>query len=98
MREPLSLILVEHPTRGLDIESTAYIWGKLRDRCAQGTSIIFISSDLDEILEYSDRVLVFYAGRVSPPIEAGRLSVERLGGLIGGAGWESLEGEGAHVA
>ena len=98
MRDPLSLILVEHPTRGLDIESTAYIWSKLRDRCADGTSVIFISSDLDEILEYSDRVLVFYAGRVSPPIEAERLSVERLGGLIGGAGWESLEGEGSHVA
>ncbi|HUX42667.1 MAG TPA: ATP-binding cassette domain-containing protein [Rectinemataceae bacterium] len=98
MREPLSLILVEHPTRGLDIESTAYIWGKLRDRCAEGTSIIFISSDLDEILEYSDRVLVFYAGRVSPPIEAESLTVERLGGLIGGAGWESLEGKGSNVA
>lgn len=98
MRDHLSLILVEHPTRGLDIESSAYIWGKLRERCAQGASVIFISSDLDEILEYSDRVLVFYAGRVSPPIEASKLSVERLGGLIGGAGWEGLEGKDSDVA
>jgi len=98
MRNPLSLLLIEHPTRGLDIESTAYIWSKLRDRCAEGTSIIFISSDLDEILEYSDRVIVFYAGRVSPPLDAEALSVERLGGLIGGAGWESLEGKGSNVA
>ncbi|HTX74379.1 MAG TPA: ATP-binding cassette domain-containing protein [Rectinemataceae bacterium] len=93
MRSPLSLILVEHPTRGLDIESTIYIWGKLKERCAQGTAIVFISSDLDEILQYSDRVLVFFAGRVSPPLRAESLSVEQLGGLIGGKGWESVREE-----
>jgi general nucleoside transport system ATP-binding protein len=91
LRDPLSLVLVEHPTRGLDIESTVYIWGKLKERCAGGTSIVFISSDLDEILQYSDRVLVFFAGRVSPPIKAEELSVESLGLLIGGKGWEDFE-------
>ena len=66
LRTPLSLILLEHPTRGLDIESTIYIWSLLKRRCAQGASIVFVSADLDEVLEYSDRVLVFFAGRVSP--------------------------------
>ncbi len=94
LREELSLILVEHPTRGLDIESTVYIWGKLKERCARGTSIVFISSDLDEILQYSDRVLVFFAGRVTPPLPADSLSVEELGRLIGGKGWERFEPEG----
>jgi simple sugar transport system ATP-binding protein len=84
LREPLNLILLEHPTRGLDIESTMYIWSKLKERCAQGAAIIFISADLDEILQYSDRVLVFFAGQVSPPLDAGTLSVEQLGQLIGG--------------
>ena len=97
MRNPLSLILVEHPTRGLDIESTIYIWSKLKERCAQGTAIVFISSDLDEILQYSDRVLVFFAGQVSPPLGAETLSVERLGALIGGKGWESLPQEAVHA-
>jgi general nucleoside transport system ATP-binding protein len=91
LREKLSLILVEHPTRGLDIESTVYIWGKLKERCAQGAAIVFISSDLDEILQYSDRVLVFFAGRVSPPLPAESLSAAELGRLIGGKGWEGLE-------
>jgi simple sugar transport system ATP-binding protein len=91
LRTPLSLVLVEHPTRGLDIESTIYIWGKLKERCARGTAIVFVSSDLDEILQYSDRVLVFFAGRVSPPLAARALGVERLGKLIGGKGWESFE-------
>jgi general nucleoside transport system ATP-binding protein len=92
LREELSLILVEHPTRGLDIESTIYIWSKLKERCARGATIVFISSDLDEILQYSDRVLVFFAGRVSPPIPAESLRVDQLGRLIGGKGWEQFEG------
>lgn len=94
--ETSSLILVEHPTRGLDIESTIYIWGKLKERCAAGTAILFISSDLDEILQYSDKVLVFFAGKVSPLMEAGRLSVQKLGELIGGVGWEEFQ-EGGHA-
>lgn len=90
MGDPLDLILVEHPTRGLDIESVMYIWSKLKERCRQGTSIIFISSDLDEILQYSDRILVFFAGQVSPSIDAATTSVEQLGQLIGGKGWEKI--------
>ena len=86
LKDPLSLILLEHPTRGLDIESTIYIWGKLRARCRQGASIIFISSDLEEILTYSDRVLVCFSGRVSSPIDSSKTTVEELGELIGGRG------------
>jgi len=95
LRTPLSLILLEHPTRGLDIESTIYIWSLLKKRCTQGTSIVFVSADLDEVLEYSDRVIVFFAGRVSPPLSADSLDVAALGELIGGKGWERLPGQGA---
>jgi ABC-type uncharacterized transport system ATPase subunit len=87
MRDPLSLLLLEHPTRGLDIESTIYIWSKLKERCRQGTCILFISSDLEEILQYSDRVLVFFSGKVSPLLEVAALTSEKLGELIGGKGW-----------
>ena len=90
LRSPLSLVLVEHPTRGLDIESVIYIWNKLKERCKQGASIIFISSDLDEILQYSDRVLVFFSGKVSPPLDASKTNVEQLGQLIGGKGWDEI--------
>lgn len=87
LREDLSLLLLEHPTRGLDIESVVWIWEKLKDRCRQGTAIIFISSDLDEVLHYSDRVHVFFGGRVSPSLPARTTTVEALGQLIGGKGW-----------
>jgi len=90
LRVPLALIMLEHPTRGLDIESTIYIWSKLKERCRQGTSILFISSDLEEILQYSDRVLVFFSGKVTPPLQADRLTTEKLGELIGGSGWSEI--------
>ncbi len=95
LQSPLSLVLLEHPTRGLDIESVIYIWSKLKERCKQGASIIFISSDLEEILQYSDRVLVFFSGKVSPPIDAATTSVEQLGQLIGGKGWPEKGGKNA---
>jgi general nucleoside transport system ATP-binding protein len=88
LKTPLSLILLEHPTRGLDIESTIYIWNKLKERCRQGAAILFISSDLEEILRYSDRILVFFSGRVSPPLDATTTTVDQLGQLIGGRGWK----------
>jgi simple sugar transport system ATP-binding protein len=81
---PLNLLLMEHPTRGLDIESTLWVWKQLIARCEGGTSILFMSSDLDEIMQYSDRVIVFSGGQLSQPIDAANLTVERLGQFIGG--------------
>lgn len=81
----LKLVLLEHPTRGLDVESAAWVWRQLLGRRAEGTAIVFISADLDEIMDYSDRVLVFFNGQVT---EVDDIGVEALGYLIGG---KSLE-------
>jgi simple sugar transport system ATP-binding protein len=81
---PLNLLLMEHPTRGLDIESTLWVWQQLIARCEGGTAILFMSSDLDEIMQYSDRVIVFCSGKVSQPIATATLTAEKLGQLIGG--------------
>jgi simple sugar transport system ATP-binding protein len=88
LKDTLSIILLEPPTRGLDIESAIYMWDKLKERCARGTSIFFISADLDEILRYSDRILVFFSGHVSKPQDSTTISLEQLGQLIGGKGWD----------
>lgn len=87
LRNELRLILMEHPTRGLDIESSIWIWSKMKERCKDCTSIVFTSSDLDEIIQYSDRILVFFGGLVSQPIDANTTTVDELGQLIGGKGW-----------
>jgi general nucleoside transport system ATP-binding protein len=86
LRPDLNLILLEHPTRGLDIESTMWVWGQLLERRRRGTAIIFASADLDEIFEYSDRILVFSGGRVAKALNAKETSVTQLGELIGGKG------------
>ncbi len=82
----LKLLLMEHPTRGLDLESTEYIWGRLLNRTLDGTAILYASSDLDELLDRSDRLLVFFGGRVRI-LETRKTNVEQLGELIGGKGF-----------
>ncbi len=57
---------MEHPTRGLDIESADWVWSQLLARREHGTAIIFASADIDELLRYSDRILVFFSGACSP--------------------------------
>ena len=80
----LKLLLMEHPTRGLDIESANWVWVQLLARRAHGTAIVFASADLDELLQYSDRILVFFAGRVLQVLDAAKTNVDQLGHLIGG--------------
>ena len=80
----LRLILLEHPTRGLDIRSVDWIWQQLDERRKEGTAIVFISADLDEIVERSDRIAVFSSGRMSRIVEAARTDADELGHLIGG--------------
>jgi simple sugar transport system ATP-binding protein len=80
----LRLLLMEHPTRGLDIESAAWVWSRLLERRDQGCAIVFASADLDELLRYSDRILVFFAGEVLRVLDARTTSGEELGHLIGG--------------
>lgn len=82
--QSLRLLLLEHPTRGLDVESADWIWSKLQDRCRQGTAILFSSTDLDELMENSDRIVVFSGGVMSEPVGASQITREELGYLIGG--------------
>ena len=84
VRPGAKVLLLEQPTRGLDIESVIYLWTKLKERCNQGGAIVFTSPDLDELLRYSDRILVFFSGRVTGPLDATSTTVDQLGYLIGG--------------
>jgi simple sugar transport system ATP-binding protein len=89
LRPALRLLLMEHPTRGLDIESANWVWSQLLARREHGTAIMFASSDLDELLRYSNRILVFFAGRVIATLNVDETDVEELGFLIGGKEKES---------
>ncbi len=84
MPDHIELLLMEHPTRGLDIESAEWVWHQILERRNDGTSILFSSADLDELLRYADRILVFFAGKVLRELTAADTDAEELGYLIGG--------------
>ncbi len=66
------------------MRSADYIWQLLYKRRQDGTAILFISADLDEIIEHSDRIAVFSGGRMSRVCDARETTAEELGHLIGG--------------
>jgi len=80
----VELLLMEHPTRGLDLGSADWVWSQLLLRREHGTAIIFASADIDELLRYSDRILVFFSGRVLAELDARDTDVDEIGHLIGG--------------
>jgi simple sugar transport system ATP-binding protein len=82
--DDVRLLLLEHPTRGLDVESAAYVWSRLLERREAGTATVFASADLDELLNYSDRIIVFFGGSVFAVRSASETDGEELGYLIGG--------------
>ncbi|MHB8627354.1 MAG: ABC transporter ATP-binding protein [Aggregatilineales bacterium] len=80
----LKVLLLENPTRGLDVESARWVWSQLLERRAHGTAIVFTSPELDEIAEYSDRIGVFFGGRMTLIDDPAQTTLTRLGELIGG--------------
>jgi ABC-type uncharacterized transport system ATPase subunit len=84
LRKPARLVLLEHPTRGLDVRSAEWIWKRLFERVAEGTTILFYSADLDEIVERSDRIAAFSGGRMSRIVDAEQTTTDELGYMIGG--------------
>ena len=93
MPDRCSGILLDQPTRGLDITSAKLIWGRLLERRAHGSAIVFASADLDELLDYSDAVIVFCGGQVSAPLPRAGLTAARLAELIGGVGFVPMGAE-----
>lgn len=59
-----SLLLLNEPTRGVDIGARAEIYDRLRALADAGLSIIFYSTDLEEVLDFADRVVTVFKGRI----------------------------------
>jgi len=58
------VVVASNPTRGLDIASTSYVRSLLNDLRNRGAAVLLVSSDLDEVLEMSDRVAVMFNGKI----------------------------------
>jgi simple sugar transport system ATP-binding protein len=79
-RERMVALVVENPTRGLDVRATADVHARLRAARARGAAVIVYSSDLDEVLSLASRVLVAYAGTLREvPLDRGAVGRAMLG-------------------
>ena len=78
------LIIAAQPTRGLDIGATAFVWTSLRAAREAGAAILLISSDLDELFDISDRVLVMLSGHINGEFSA-PYDIQSVGAAMTGA-------------
>jgi len=79
-----SLLVAVHPSRGLDIGATKYIQSQIVSARDRGAAVLMVSTELDELIELSDRILVIYEGRVMGIINQEEASREVLGPLMAG--------------
>lgn len=63
------LLIIEDPTRGIDVGAIEFIWQKIIDIAAQGVSVLLVSHELGEVMELSDRILVMYNGGIAADLE-----------------------------
>ena len=82
-REP-ELVVASQPTRGIDIGSTEQIHQALIDLRNRDGAVLLISSDLDEIMEVSDRIIVMFEGKITGILHSSEFSRKRLGELMFG--------------
>jgi len=82
--DDIKLILMENPTRGLDVQSAAWTWENLYDRLASDGVIVFASPDLEEIIKQSSRILAFYNGSIILDSPAQETSYHHLSQAITG--------------
>ncbi|MCD6519097.1 MAG: ABC transporter ATP-binding protein [Anaerolineae bacterium] len=81
---PIKLLIASQPTRGLDVGSIEYIHRRIVEKRDEGAGVLLVSSELDEIMELSDRIIVMYRGRVMAIVPAEKVSREQLGLLMAG--------------
>ncbi len=84
----VSLLVAVHPSRGLDIGATKYIQSQIVEARDKGAAVLMVSTELDEILEIPDRVLVIYGGRILACLDQCDCTRSGLGLLMAG-----IEGE-----
>ncbi len=83
------LLMLDEPTRGIDVGAKQEIYGLMEKLAKQGVAILFVSSEMEEVLGMSDRTLVMHEGRITGELKREELSEEAVMQLATG---------GAHVA
>jgi ABC-type uncharacterized transport system ATPase subunit len=83
-QHPLVLVAAQ-PTRGLDVGAIEYMGERLMAAAEAGVAVLLISSELEEILDLSHRIVVMHSGRIVGEMDRADVDLEQLGLLMGGA-------------
>ena len=83
MREP-NILIVEQPTRGLDVGAIETVWAELLSQRDKGKAILLISADLEEILNLADRIAIMFEGKIMGIIDAANADLEAIGLMMAG--------------
>jgi ABC-type uncharacterized transport system ATPase subunit len=86
------LLIAAQPSRGLDVGATEFVQKRLIEERTNGKAVLLISTDLDEVLAVSDRVLVIYEGQIMGEVIPGKVSLEEIGLLMAGTRQNTEEG------
>jgi ABC-type uncharacterized transport system ATPase subunit len=85
---PIKLLIASQPTRGLDVGSIEYIHERIVEKRDEGTAVLIVSVELDEVTALADLIAVMYRGRIVAILPAGEASREQLGLLMAGSSLE----------
>lgn len=80
----IKLLIASQPTRGVDVGSIEFIHRRIIEKRDQGTAVLVVSSELDEVLNLSDRIAVMYEGRIMDILPSTQATKERVGLLMAG--------------
>ncbi|MFO1138712.1 MAG: sugar ABC transporter ATP-binding protein [Paracoccus sp. (in: a-proteobacteria)] len=78
------ILLLDEPTRGVDIGAKRQIYGLMRDAAARGLAVVFVSGEIEEFCEVCDRVLILRGGRIAGELAGPAIQTEALTELTSG--------------
>ncbi len=84
----LTLLILDQPTRGLDVGSIEFIHRQIIAKRDAGTAVLLVSAELDEIMEMSDRITVMYRGRMVAELDGRTADKSEVGLLMATGGQE----------
>jgi ABC-type uncharacterized transport system ATPase subunit len=81
----VKLVIASQPTRGIDVGSIEYIHSRIVEERDNGAAVLIVSSELDEIMALSDRILVMYRGRIAGEFDPQKNTTTEIGlAMLGG--------------
>jgi simple sugar transport system ATP-binding protein len=92
LRERPRVLVAAQPARGLDEGAVAAVHGRILEARRQGTAVLLISEDLDEVIALADRIQAIVGGQLSSPVNAGAADARALGLMMAGE-WNSRNGD-----